>query len=107
MKKHFYTHLVNTTDITLEIAQLSVGSDERVHLLSLAHANIHSSVVLGVLSNLSPQDKKIFLENLSNEEHDKTWNHLREKIKDAEGEIKKIIDKTVRELLEDVKKVKS
>jgi len=42
--KHFYTHLAETTDITLEIAQLDVTSKERVHLLSLAEANIHSAV---------------------------------------------------------------
>ncbi|PIR80219.1 MAG: hypothetical protein COU25_01330 [Candidatus Levybacteria bacterium CG10_big_fil_rev_8_21_14_0_10_35_13] len=105
--KHFYTHLIETTDITLEIAQLNVTSKERVHLLSLVEANIHSAVVSMVLSSLEPHDKKIFLQNLSINEHNKTWLHLRQKAGNIEEEIKKTIDDTISELLKDVRKVKS
>jgi|SRR3989344_7209064 len=105
--KHFYTHLAETTDITLEIAQLDVTSKERVHLLSLAEANIHSAVVSKVLSSLDSQDKKIFLQNLSGKDHKRTWSHLRQKSGSIEEEIKKTIEDTVNQLLKDVKKIKS
>lgn len=95
-----------STNITLEIAELNVTPDERMHLLSLVDANIHSSVVSTVLENLSEHDKKIFLQNLSNDDHEKTWDHLKEKIEDAEDKIQKTIEETVRELLEDVRKVR-
>ncbi|HYM65624.1 MAG TPA: hypothetical protein VES68_04070 [Candidatus Sulfotelmatobacter sp.] len=40
-KKHFYHTLVETTDITVELANLDLTTDERLHLLSLVDANIH------------------------------------------------------------------
>ncbi|MEK7551600.1 MAG: hypothetical protein AAB532_03290 [Patescibacteria group bacterium] len=55
--KHFYSHLVETTHITLEIAELDVTSKERVHLLSLVEANIHTTVVSSVLDQLEPEEK--------------------------------------------------
>ncbi|MBI2026117.1 MAG: hypothetical protein HYT06_01925 [Candidatus Levybacteria bacterium] len=106
-KKHFYSHLVETTHITLEIAELDVKSKERVHLLSLVEANIHTAVVSKVLDQLTPEDKKIFLKNLSLENHDKTLSHLKEKVWDIENKLKNEIDKIAKELLEDIKETKS
>lgn len=106
-KKLFYSHLIETTDITLEIANLNVTSKERVHLLSLVHANIHNSVVSKILSNLDPEDKKIFLENLSNENHEKTWTHLKTKMSNIQEDVEKTIKDTIKELIKDIKKVKA
>ena len=103
MKKHFYSHLVETTDLTLEIANLEVDSKERVHLLSLMEANIHSTVVSEVMGNLSKEDQKIFLKNLSQNDHDKTITHLKSKASDIEERIQKSINKVTKELLEDIK----
>ena len=105
-KKFFYTHLVEESEITLEIGDLNLTSKERVHLLSLAHANIHSKVVSEVLSNLSEEDKKIFLKNLTSEKHDTTWHHLKDRIENAEEKVKSTIDEIIGELVEDVRQVK-
>lgn len=105
--KHFYTHLTQTTEITLEIANLDVSPSERMHLLSLMEANIHSAIISSVLSNLKTEDKKIFLQNLSGKDHKKTWAHLKQKIQNAEDEVRETIIKTTNELLKDVKEVKS
>ncbi|MBI3984820.1 MAG: hypothetical protein HY344_02645 [Candidatus Levybacteria bacterium] len=104
--KHFYSHLVETTHITLELASLDVTSEERVHLLSLVEANIHSTVVSKTLSQLSEEDKKTFLKNLALENHEQTLSHLKTKVNDIEEKLKKEIDRVTKELLEDVKKVK-
>jgi glutamine amidotransferase-like uncharacterized protein len=101
--KQFYSHLVETTDLTLEIANLEVDSKERVHLLSLMEANIHTVVVSEALSGLSAEDKKTFLKNLAQDNHKKTLQHLSLKASDIEKRLKKIIDKVTKELLEDVK----
>ena len=61
--KHFYSHLVETTDITIELAEMDLSPNERIHLISLVDANIHSVVVSKVLQNLEEEDKKIFLKN--------------------------------------------
>lgn len=105
--KHFYSHLIETTHITLEIAELDVTSKERVHLLSLVEANIHTTVVAKVLDQLEPEEKKKFLSNLSKEDHAKTLSHLKEKVSGIEEKLKKEIDKVTNELLEDVKKAKA
>lgn len=105
--KHFYSHVIETSTLTLEIAELNVDSKERVHLLSLAEANIHSTIVSNVLDNLSEEDKKTFLKNVSVDNHDQTWKHLNSKIKDVENLVKKTATQAIEELLNDIKEVKS
>lgn len=104
--KHFYGHLTETTDITLEIAGMDLSPDERVHLMSLLEANIHSAVVNTVLTELNKDDKKIFLKNLVLEDHEETWRHLKSKKGDIEEKVKKTIQNMVKELSEDIKKTK-
>jgi len=98
----FYSHLVETSNISLELAEMNMSSDERLHLVSLVEANIHSVVVDKVLSELSEEDKKIFLKNLVSENHEKTWEHLRNKAGKIEDKIKKTIEEFKKELLQDI-----
>lgn len=104
--KHFYSHLIETTHLTLEIGELKIEKEERVELLSLADANIHTHVVHTVLSELDPQDKKIFLQNILTNDHRKTWQHLLLKIDNVEEKIQKTIGKVVNEFIEDVRRTK-
>jgi hypothetical protein len=104
--KHFYSHLIETTHLTLEIGELEIEKEERVELLSLADANIHTHVVHTVLSELEPQDKKIFLQNIISNDHKKTWQHLLLKIDNVEEKIQKTIGKVINEFIEDVRKAK-
>jgi len=105
-KKHFYHHLLETSDISIEIAELDLTADERIHLISLVEANIHTSVVDTALSSLSEEDKKVFLHNLANDDHEKTWKHLKSKSQDIEEKLRKAIRETKKELLKDIKEVK-
>ncbi len=104
--KHFYAHLVETTDITVELANLNMSPEERIHLLSLIEANIHSSIIDTVLSSLDEENKKIFLQNLSSNNHEKVWVHLKNKSKNIEEDIIQSIEKLKKELREDIRKVK-
>lgn len=104
--KHFYAHLVETTDIVLELGELDMSPEERIHLLSLIEANIHSSVINTVLSALDEENKKIFLKNLALSDHIKTLNHLKQTSSDIEDKIQKTISIIKKELLEDLKKAK-
>src|SRR5476651_1490853 len=101
--KHFYTNLVETSDITLEIAQMDLTPDQRVHLISLMEANIHSVIVKKVLSELEHEDKKIFLKNIMQNDHNKTWEHLKNKSLGIEERIKLAIEALKKELLKDIK----
>ena len=104
--KHFYAHLVETTDIVLELGELNLTPEERIHLLSLVEANIHSSVINTVLSTLDEENKKIFLKNLMLSDHIKTLEHLKQTTSDIEDKIQKTINDVKKELLEDLKKTK-
>ncbi|MEK7159929.1 MAG: hypothetical protein AAB702_00410 [Patescibacteria group bacterium] len=104
--KHFYAHLIETTDVVLELGELDLTPEERIHLLSLVEANIHSSVINTVLSALDEENKKIFLKNLMLSDHTKTLEHLKQNSKDIEDKIQKTISIIKKELLEDLKKAK-
>lgn len=104
-QKHFYSHLVKITDITIELADMDLSSEERVHLLSLVDANIHSTVVNTVLSELSEEDKKTFLQNLVINDHIEIWSHLRKNIKDIDEKIILVVNSLKRELLKDLREV--
>lgn len=106
-QKHFYAHLIETTDIVLELGELDLTPKERVHLLSLIEANIHSSVINTVLSTLDEENKKIFLSNLMVSDHTKTLSHLKQNTKNIEDKIQKTIIIVKNELLEDLKKAKN
>ena len=104
--KHFYSYLIETSDIYLELGELDLTPKERVHLISIVDANIHSVVIKTVLSNLATPDKKIFLKNLSTKDSDKIWEHLKKATSDIESRIKKEIEELKKELYKDIQEVK-
>lgn len=103
--KHFYAHLIETTDITVELAEMELTPDERIHLISLIEANIHSTVVETVLSNLTEEDKKVFLKNLVSNDHQIIWGHLKNKAKNIEEKIIKSVEALKKEFYKDIKEI--
>lgn len=93
--------------LNIELHKIELSEDEKHHLVLLMDSNIHQTVLNVVLSELQGNDKKIFLRHLSSGNHDKVWAHLKEKIEDVENKIKKAADELIKELHEDIKKVKS
>jgi hypothetical protein len=100
--KHFYSHLIEIHEIYLSISEMNLSDDERSHLLSLAEANIHATVINTVLPQLSEADKKIFLKNLVANNHEETWKQLLVKVENAEEKIRKSLQDLKKELLEDI-----
>ena len=80
MKKYFYSHIVETSSISLALGNLDMTAEERSHLLSLVESNIHHAILDTILSELTPEDKKKFLEHLSAEDHERIWKFLNEKV---------------------------
>ena len=60
MKKHFYSHVVETSSISLALAEMEMNNTERKHLIDLVEANLHQSILDAVLSELSEKDKQEF-----------------------------------------------
>lgn len=105
-KKYFYTHIIDTSALSLELGNMDLTPQERMHLISLVDSNIHHAVLDLVLSELNPTDKKTFLTHLASEDHDKVWKFLNEKIKNIEEKIKKTAEDLKNELHRDIKEAR-
>jgi predicted transcriptional regulator len=104
--KHFYSHLIEIHEIYFSISELELSDVERSHLLTLAEANIHATVINTVLPNLSEADKKVFLKNLVADNHQETWKHLQRKMHNAQEKISQSLKDLKQELLKDIKEAK-
>jgi hypothetical protein len=104
--KFFYNQIIETTDISIKLTELNLTKDEKKHLVSLLDANIHTTIVHNVLSELSEEDKKVFLKNLVSDNHNETLNHLKTKIDKLEDKIKNSVEDLKKELLEDLLEAK-
>lgn len=100
--KHFYNHLIKYESVTIKIRELDVADEEQKHLEDLAEANLHHTILDSVLNELSPEDKHKFLEHVTSGDHDKLWDHLKEKVDDIEEKIKKTAEKFTKELHKDI-----
>lgn len=105
-KKHFYTHIIDTSTLSLELGEMDLTSEERMHLISLIDSNIHQSILDLVLSELSEDDKKIFLMHVASSDHDKVWKLLKEKTENIEDKIKKAADDLKKELHKDIRETR-
>jgi ribosome recycling factor len=105
-KRYFYTHIIDTSSLSLELGGMDMKPDERVHLSSLIDSSIHHAVLDLVLSELNVSDKKVFLTHLASEEHDKVWKLLNSKIENIEDKIRKAANDLKQELHKDVEEAK-
>lgn len=106
MKKHFYSHLVETSILSLELGDMDLSQEERVELISLAESQLHHVVIDTILSELSKEDKAIFLKHLHFGQHDKIWELLNKKVSDVEEKIKKAAEELKKELHKDIEEAK-
>ncbi|MDO8582952.1 MAG: hypothetical protein Q7R51_00290 [bacterium] len=106
-KKYFYTHIIDTSSLSLELGNMNLTPAERMHLISLIDSNVHHEVLDLVLSELEPDDKKTFLSHLASENHDKIWELLNDNVENIEDKIKKTAEDLKKELQEDIKNAKA
>lgn len=103
MKKHFYSHIVETESIEIALAEMDISDQERRHLLEIAHSSLHHTVVDTILSELSPEDKEIFLDHLAANRHDEIWKLLNKKTTNIEEKIRLAAKELKKKLHEDIK----
>lgn len=106
-KKYFYSHIIDTSSLSLELGDMVMSPKERIHLISLIDANIHHEVLDLILSELSPADRKIFLSDLASEKHDKVWKFVKEKVENIEEKITKAAESLKKEMHRDIKEAKA
>ncbi|MBI2028271.1 MAG: hypothetical protein HYT07_01550 [Candidatus Levybacteria bacterium] len=105
-RKHFYSHIVDTSTISLELGNMDLTPEERVHLLSLVDSNIHHVILDLILSELSEDDKKIFLMRMAEGKHEEIWKFLKVKTNNIEEKIKKVAEILKTKLYKDIKETK-
>ena len=106
MLKHFYSFVVETDTLFLEIDSLEISDGEKDHLKALAESHIHHSVMDTILSALSDEDKRMFLDHIESKNADKIWSFLHARIEDVEDKIKEAAQDIKKELHKDLKDVK-
>jgi hypothetical protein len=107
MIRHFYSHIVETESLFMEIDSLEISDSERLHLKNLAESHIHHSILDSILSSLSQEDKKEFLKRINTKRQEHIWKFLNEKFEDAEELIINSANKIKSELLGDIREEKS
>ena len=101
-KKHFYSHIVETSSVSLALGDMDLLQEERLHLISLVESNLHHTIIDAVLSELSEEDKKIFLHHVAHNEHDKIWELLNKKVENIEDKIRNVAEEVKKELHKDI-----
>jgi hypothetical protein len=105
MKKHFYSHLIETETLTIELNKLEITEEEKAHLLTIVDSSLHHTVLDAILSELSSNDKKLFLQHIAVDDHEEIWNFLNRKVDTIEEKIKKTAEDLKKELHDDIKEV--
>ena len=104
--KQWYSHLVEIESIIIELDQMDLSHEEKLHLAKLVDSSLHHTVLDAVLSELSDSDKRKFVSHLNENDHDKIWKFLNEKVDNVEVKIKKVAEQLKKELAKDLKEAK-
>lgn len=104
--KQWYTHLIEIESVNLELDEMELSRDEKLHLSQLIDSSLYHVILDAILSELSEEDKKVFINHLKEDNHDKIWKFLNEKIDNIEAKVKKAADDLMKELEGDLKKAK-
>lgn len=102
MKKHFYHSVVETSSISLAIAEMDMDKEERKHLISLVEENLHHAILDAVLSELSDKDKQEFIELFAEGRDEEIWALLKDRVDNIEDKIKITSEDLKKELHKDI-----
>lgn len=106
MKVQFYTKLVNTDSILASLGDLNLSEDQRTHLLGIVESSIHHAILDAILSELSEKDKYIFFQYMEDEDNEKLWKFLNERIEKIEDKITQTAESLKKELHQDIRETK-
>ena len=101
--KYFYSHLIQIESIVIELDKMDLSSGQKKHLTNLIDSSLHHTVLDAVLSELTPSDKKVFINHLKEEDQYKIWEFLNGKVDNIEEKIKKAADDLKFQLHKDLK----
>lgn len=103
---HFYSEIVEMDSFYLEIDDLSMSEEEKEQIKKLINSSLHHTILDAILSELSEDDKKVFLDHVFSGRNDEVWNHLNQRIEKIEEKIKKTAEDLKEKIREDIKSTK-
>ena len=106
MIKHFYSYIVETDSLIAELNSLDLTESQKAHIEALIESSLHHVVVDAILSELSEDDKKIFLHHMHTKNYEKLWKHLHTKVDGIEEKITKAANALKKDLHKDINEVK-
>lgn len=101
--KHFYTHLVEIESINLELDKIGLSQEEKKHLANLVDSSLHHTILNAIFAELSDDDKRVFVAHLNEDDNDRIWRFLNERVTGIEDKIKQAADGLKKELHKDIK----
>jgi hypothetical protein len=107
MKKHFYSHIIEIDSIFITLDLMDMKTEEREDLVTIVESSVHHVVIDTVLTQLSEEDKKMFLSHLVADKHDDIWTLLKEKTRSIEKKILKAVENFKKDIHKDIAKAKS
>jgi hypothetical protein len=105
-QRYFFSHLVDIQTIHLKLQDLDLNDEEKSELVNLAHDTLHYEILNAVLAELSDDDKKIFLRQMTMSDHASLWRFLNKKVDNIESKIKQIADDVIEEMHGDIEESK-
>lgn len=100
MNKHFYSHIVDYSDLLDNLEDIQLSSKQRGNLAVIVESSLHHTIVDVILTQLHEDHRHIFLLHLIEDDHDKIWGFLDEYIDDP----KALIEQSAQSMFEDFKK---
>lgn len=101
--KYFYTHLIEIESLALKLDELDLSKEEKLHLAKLVDSSLHHTILDAIFSHLSDSDKRVLVNHLDENDHEKIWEFLQGRIDNVEEKIKKAADDLKIELHKDLK----
>lgn len=101
--KYFYSHLIEIEETVAKLDQLGLSEAEKLHLTQFLDSSLHHKILDAILSELSDQDKRIFIHHVLEGDHDKIWKFLNQKIDKVADKIKKAAEDLKKELHQDLR----
>lgn len=105
--KYFYSSLIEIESIVTKLDQLDLSREEKHHLAELVDSSLHHTILDAILSQLSEEDKRVFLRYVHEDDHKKIWEFLSGKIDNIEDKIKKAAEDLKEELHGDLREAKA
>lgn len=104
---YFYSSYIKLEPILEKLHEMEFSDEERFHLASLLDSMLHHAIIDEVLSNLSSEDKRVFLKYLhDNPEDVNILTFLQSKIENIEDRISKVSDELMVKLYKDIEEAK-